>query len=354
MFDSFLSELLILFLLFLSSARIFFYKTTKIDSLAIISPFALIISIMTMFIWNCNIQIFFTIILSLVVTLTNIRSIFRLSSSVFIDRYSIAFRITTLLELIIIFIAILFFSFFSPVKYSTEDFNISKSKYKITGTYLTDFKISDKYDFSKKTNGLVYIYESTSENQKDNSLPLLIFSGSHIGEVINYEPYFLLMAQKGYTIIASDFYAYNSKYDYKITNSKLFRRFFALRNYFKSKKENEALVSTTTIKNYKATAKIALELFGEERKLFFITDNISFDDIKSITEAWPVNTLNFFSLNKISEYKSSGFGFVEQTDVLVAKKLGLSKDSTFFIPRYVALKSDEEIKLLLENSFIKN
>ena len=153
------------------------------------------------------------------------------------------------------------------------------------------------------------------------------------------------MAQKGYTIIASDFYAYNSKYEYKITNSKLFRRFFALRNYFKSKKENEALVSTTTIKNYKATAKIALELFGEERKLFFITDNISFDDIKSITEAWPVNTLNFFSLNKISEYKSSGFGFVEQTDILVAKKLGLSKDSTFFIPRYVALKSDEEIKL---------
>ena len=103
--------------------------------------------------------------------------------------------------------------------------------------------------------------------------------------------------------IISDFYAYNSKYEYKITNSKLFRRFFALRNYFKSKKENEALVSTTTIKNYKATAKIALELFGEERKLFFITDNISFDDIKSITEAWPVNTLNFFSLNNISYNK---------------------------------------------------
>ena len=64
---------------------------------------------------------------------------------------------------------------------------------------------------------------------------------------------------------------------------------------------------------YSTLTKLALGLFGSETKVFYLTDGIDFETINSVIEENSQNATGFYSLNRIDEYKTSGFGFIEQT-----------------------------------------
>ena len=78
--------------------------------------------------------------------------------------------------------------------------------------------------------------------------------------------------------------------------------------------------------------------------LYFVFDSLEFDSICQITETAGIQTAGFFSLNTIQEYKTPKFGFIEQTNIPLAKKYGFSRDSSLFIPRYLANKTAEQIE----------
>ncbi|MBR6912271.1 MAG: hypothetical protein IKN34_00465, partial [Treponema sp.] len=79
-----------------------------------------------------------------------------------------------------------------------------------------------------------------------------------------------------------------------------------------------------------------------------VTDGLDTDSIFSFSDKFADNVAGVFLLESVEEYKTSRFGFPEQTDVFLADSLGLKRDSEFFIPRYLAFKTVQKIANVLK------
>ena len=366
MFDCFLSQCLVLLLVFFCSARFFFLKISRVDSFAVFSPLALIISLLIFYCFGfsvINLAVFF---LALITFFTNFRAVLRVYSSLIVDSYSGVFIIFSVLILILTLLLGALIVFTRPVKYSEKDFNVTKKTLTLTGS-TTDLRIRENILQGQIPSGRLYVYEPVVNDEITEEIyssnPVLIFSPGIRAEVLNYEPYLELLAQKGYKVIAADFYTKDlylisdfteNPFIKALLESRFLRRFAALKleeykkDWYSQIADKE---KAQAIKKYSALSKLALELYGDQSQLFYIVDGIDFDSIYSVVEKFKTepydNALGFFSLNRVDEYRTSGYGFIEQTDVFTAWRMGLERENKFFIPRYVAgktIKSIEEQK----------
>lgn len=360
MYNCFLSQFLVLILLLVSGSRIFFLKNPRIDCFAAFSPIAFLISIINFFCFDVsflNLLIFFIALFSF---FTNFRSVLRLRSKLIVDHYGNAFLISTIAELILILISLVFLILHRPAKLAPQKFNAEKTEYLLTGNTTNELRIKTDFFKGQKTTGYLYVYTpKIAENDEINAEiysgnPVLIFAGSPSGPALNYEPYFLFLAQKGFTVLAADFYTRDTKIlgrnlekglFHKSSDSKFLRYFYAqilkISDEEKFNEINSKEISLAPAK-YNSITKLAGGLFGTEKKIFYLVDGIDFDTIYSIVEQ-NKNASAFYSLNRIDEYKTGGFGFLEQTDPVFAAHFGLRRDPSLFIPRYAANKTIENI-----------
>lgn len=360
MYNCFLSQFLVLVLLLSSCSRIFFLKNPRIDCFAAFSPIAFIISIINFFCFGVSFLNLLLFFISLFSFFTNFRSVLRLRSKLIVDHYGNAFFISTVAELILILLSLVFLVFHRPAKLLPQKFNAEKTEYFLTGNTTDEIRIKTDFFKGQKTTGNLYVYtpkiaendEISTEIYSGN--PLLIFAGSASGPALNYEPYFLFLAQKGFSILAADFYTRDTKIlsqnlakglFYKFSDSKFLRYFYAqilkISDEEKFNKIKSKEVSLAPAK-YNSITKLAGGLFGTEKTVFYIVDGIDFDTIYSIVEQ-NKNAASFYSLNRIDEYKTGGFGFLEQTDPVFAAHFDLKRDPSLFIPRYAANKTIENI-----------
>ena len=363
MFDCFLAQMLSLTLVFLCSARIFFLKHSRIDCFAVFSPVALVVSLLIFLCFGfspLNIAVFFV---TLVAFFTNFRAVLRLKAQLIVDSYSVTFIIFSIIALILTILLGLLIVLLRPVKYTPNDFTISKTEYTLTGNS-TNLRIRESFFTGERFSGNLFVYEPivkdeiTAEIYAEN--PILIFAPGIRAEVQNYEPFLMILAQKGYKVVSADFYTQDMQllsHDFgnpalkALIESKFFRRFAALwleqsqEENFKKILEEERPLAT---KKYSALTKLALELFGDEAKLFYVVDGVDFDSIYAVIDEFNTepysNAKGFFSMNRVDEYKTSGYGFIEQTDVLFAHLKGIERENKFFIHRYVANKTIKAIE----------
>lgn len=343
MSDFFLSQFLVIIMLFCSCFRIFFTKNSKIDSAAFVSPAAFIVALLNFFIWRASVTTTGLLLLSLIVFITNVRSLFRLSAHLYIDNYSTAFTIFTHLELLIVVISGATLIYYRPVKTDPADFKAVKTVSRLYGSLDSGYKQMEQSDFKHTATGYLYTYEPAEKTDKNI---VILFAGNARAEVSDYEPYLLFLAEKGYPVYAADFYD-SQLYgiDDKYLSGPLFRKMIYP---FLGKEIN----STDVKKCFKTLTSLADRVFDKNTSYFYIFDGLDYDSIMEVTFADEERFNGFYSLTRIPEYKSTGYGFVEQTSVLTARKLGLSRDKTLFIPRYAAGKTVEEIQLLLPQNTV--
>lgn len=353
--------MLILVLLLASGGRIFFLKNPRIDCFAVFSLIGFLISIINLFLFDISFSNLVVFVISLLCFFTNFRAILRLRSKLIVDHYGTPFLISTIFELILILLSLAFLFVHRPVKLIPQKFNVKKTEYLLTGNTTNEIRIKTDFFKGLKTTGIFNVYEPdfpeddkiSYEIYKNN--PILIFAGTASGPIENYEPYFLLLAQKGFSVAAADFYTNDTKifepnlkkgFLKNHADSKSLRYFYAkILKSFDEKTFDEIKKKEITLApaKYNALSKIAGGLFGLDRKIFYLVDGIDFDTIFSVVEQ-NKNASAFYSLNRIDEYKTSGFGFLEQTDPLFAAAgFGLKRDSSLFIPRYAANKTMENI-----------
>lgn len=360
MYNCFLSQLLVLILAFLSEIRIFFLKNPRIDCFAAFSPIAFIISIINFSCFDVSFLNILIFLISFLCFLTNFRAVLRLRSKLIVDHYGRAFLVSTVFELVLISILLVFLILCRPVRLIAKSFNVEKSEFLLSGSTADKIQIKTNFFDGQKTTGNFYVFKpKTDENDKISmeiysENPILIFAGSAAGPALNYEPYFLFLAQKGFTVFAADFYTRDTKifesvlpegFFQKFSDSKFLRYFCAkILKIFDEEKFNalKSKENSFAEKKYNSIAKIARDFFKNENQIFYIFDGIDFDTIFSIASK-DNSAPAFFALNRIDEYKTSGFGFIEQTDPVFASKFGLKRDSSFFIPRYAANKTIENI-----------
>lgn len=358
MYNCYFSELLVLVLLLASGVRIFLLKNPRIDCFAAFSPLALIFSVITLLCFGASFLRFSIFILSFLSFLTNFRSVLRLRSKLIVDHYGNAFLISTIIELVLTFLTLAFLFVHRPAKLVPKEFSAQKTQFLLSGNTLGETRIKEEFFKGQKTTGTLFIYKPDTNDEIAAKVysenPVLIFAGNFSAPVQNYEPYFLLLAKKGFTVAAADFYTRDTAFFkenahgffQRHADSKFFRYFFSkILRFSDEKRFSEIQKKDKEISplKYNTLTKLALGILGAEKKIFYLTDGIGFEAISSVIEENSPNATGFYSLNRIDEYKTSGFGFIEQTDPIFASKFGLKRDKSLFIPRYAANKTIENI-----------
>ncbi len=362
MFDCFLAQILVLIIIFFCSVRVLFLRHSRVDCLAAFAPAALILSILIFFCFDFSLQTLCLFLLSVLVFFTNFRAILRLHAQLIVDSYSVGFVMFSIINLILSLALAAILIMFRPVKYNAKDFGITKTQHTLTGS-ASNLRIRESYFTGESFSGDLFIYKPVLNDEITANLysenPVIIFTPGIRATVQNYEPYLMLLAQKGYTVLAADFYTADTRLLSKNTEnlakkrlleSKFFRRFAALASEMKEPEKFEKIVleeQEMATRKYSSLTRIALELFGDETKVFYIVDGVDFDSIYAVVEEFNTepysNAKGFFSMNRVDEYKSGGYGFIEQTDILLAHDKGLERENKFFIARYVANKTIKAI-----------
>ena len=385
MFDSFLAQILVLFLLYISAARIFFLREPRVDVAAVVCPFAFLISLSSFFIWGFSFQNLLLTLLSFLFLLTNFRALIRVISDLLIDHYSLPFLIATLIEILMLIAVTAVVVLFSPVRCIPKDFSVQRDERDLTGNFSNGFFFDDEIaeKVRGKVSGKVYIYtptekiewissedsifnkpaektepETATQKSADfasENAPIILFVGTPYASVANYEPYLIMLSQKGLTVIAADFFSSDMSIFSDFRNSPLLRRTELLRMKFDEEenfKKIQGEIDEFTKRGYEALSRIALVNFrkedGTKRKIYYVTDGLDTDAIFSFSDKFADNVAGVFQLESVEEYKTSKFGFPEQTDIFLAKSFGLKRDSEFFIPRYLAFKTVQKIANVLK------
>ena len=106
--------------------------------------------------------------------------------------------------------------------------------------------------------------------------------------------------------------------------------------------ENE-FYTYNTIKECEATFKFAQDLFGSDKKFFFVGDLMTFEGVKDFVSRNGDYSDGLLNLAELESYKTPGFGCVQQVSPVLGYKFNLKSDSDFSVPRKMA---EETIKFI--------
>lgn len=338
----FYGELLIYVLLLLTNLRVFFVKHVRRDQLVSLSPFTLLISILQIIAWGIDLFTFLALIISILVFLSNFHALFRYTERLYVDHYSPLMKIWASFTVTISAAAIAGILIFAPVEIKSEKMNISETSQRYTGNFRTGF---EEASLISKTN--LILYKFTPEQKPGSYTPikgLVLFIPDKRGETVKYKPYLQLLAKEGYTIYSADFYADDGKWIHNWQDSRLCRRIFM--TYY-GLSDNQKFMSQREFYtyNYKQELKILSSIMEKEcgywQKYYLISDVLANTALEDYVKENPAKVAGIFNLDSISEYKSAGYGCIEQTDPITARQFNLTRDPEMFTPKLLVLRTKE-------------
>ncbi len=344
-------EILVLSMLLVLNARIFWTRRTRIDALSLLGPFSVLTVLFEILAWGIRFSNVAILALALVCALANYRSVVRFSQSLFVDTYSVKFFVASalLLAITIFFLAVEIKG--RPVRLQTRRYNV-----KIEREYFSAPLLSDSFELKKakeaydRRNMSLYTFSNKDGSQKKDGV--ILFVPDVLAESLAYEPYFILLARKGWTVLSADLYDLNIKSADGLKKTKFLRRASLLWDYFssggiegvrkqKGKESRSRLFHEVYESSYRALKKIAEERYPG-KKILVAADSSAFLPEAKLRTIF--SDADFLNLQRVHEYKTPGFGFVPQTNPFFSWFfLGIRRDKTSFEPSWCATQT---IKIL--------
>lgn len=335
-------EILIIFLIILTSSRIFFIDNTRIDSFVLFAPLTFIISILQILNWGFNLTEQILFYASFLVFFINWRSLLRFFNHLYIDNYSITFKISSSLIIISSLMFAILLIINSPI-------HLNEKKYQITTETKIFTKINDNnflaHDNSIKSKDMILkIYSPDCEQGKLENDFIVLFIPDKRATIQAYDSYLTLLAKSGFRVYAANF-GFSLSPELENTKIRLPNCWYQY-NLRKTLKKNDAkareltnLYKSVYAKEYEILSKIADQNEAHLKKFVIVADGIPQQSLSSIQN--PARKIEgCFSLNSIDEYKTNGYGFIEQSDPITAKFVyGLKKDISNHVPSYAAMKT---------------
>ena len=337
--------LIILFLIILNCGRLFFLKFGRVDVLTLLAPLCVILSILQIIAWKAD---FFSLILlgiSVFCFFVNFRAFLRFLSGLYVDHYSFAFKIGAIVVLLAAIAEVVLIAMFFPRAIKDTDFNTKKTVKLLSGSFNYGF---EKVGLLPVINCEMFIFEPTEESLKKDTV--VLFFPDKRADTSHYEPYLMSLANNGYAVCSADYFSKDLKWFHSFADNRFFRRMFMIIKYF----SNETMFATenefytyNTIKECEETLKFAKQYFGEDKKFFFIGDVMTFEGTKDFASRNLSSSEGYFNIAELEDYKTPGFGCIQQLAPVLGYKFNLEPLSDFSIPRKMA---EETIKMIRENS----
>lgn len=334
--NSELGELLILFLLILNCSRMFFLKYGKVDSLTILAPICVILSVLQILAWNANFFSIILLIISVFAFFVNFRALLRFLSRLYVDHYSAAFKTGAMIVLILSVCEVAAIIYFFPANFNLSRRNVKKETIRLSGSFSGGFEksgffaISDgtvfKYELKNKTTETESKADETNETETNEPIatenpaknPIIIIPDKR-ADSESYEPLAILLTEKGFTVYSADFYSNDLRWFHNAADSKYLRRMFMRFDYrknpvqFNAKKE---FFSYNSGKEIEAIVKFA-ENENPGEKVFVISDWMSENALEDFAKQNKERVSGTMKLSEQAEYKTKGFGFVHFTEPFI-------------------------------------
>lgn len=342
----FFGEVLILTMMAVCCLRTYFIKKTRLDALSTFAPLALVISLLQIVSWGFNFCEILLLLISLIVFIVNYRSFVKFCNHLYVDTYSTPFIVFSSISLALIIFAAVVFTMNIPRPLSPKKYQV-----KIESTYFSKqsdgtYKVSDDIFVDKSLK--LTVYSPSEENTNEKKDTVILFVPDKRAAALAYEPYLVLLARSGYKIYCGNFNFSTVEGTNKYLPDAVSRRNL-IHNVRKANSDSEYFDANQ--KYYKAYArefeilsKIADDNESVLKKFVAVGDGASgscFDKIVNPSR----NIVAAFSLTTVDEYKTSGYGFIQQTDPLyAAMRYGIKQDKTNFVPSYAVMKTRNVIE----------
>ena len=337
-------QMLILFILAITCARIFFVRDTRNDSIVLLSPLAFVLLLAQAAAWGigtCEVIIFY---LSLIVFAVNYRGFLRFSSNLYVDSYNVFFMIISTVLLIVILLTGIFFFQNRPVVMDETKVPVIKTTKYYSGSTDAGFIPSEKLFELRNLAVTVYTPDYNRGNKENDTV--ILFVPDKRAHVYNYEPYLMLLAKAGYKIYAGEFGFSTVPVKTKVKVNIGFARqrllFINTRSnpekYFEKNPEFYDIYA----REYEILSGIAAKSEPSTKKFVVIADGIPEKSFSKILK--PARLLSCIGLSSVKEYKTNGYGFIEQTNpVLSLLKFNLKRDKHNHMPSLMVMETKKKI-----------
>lgn len=321
-----IGELLILFLLFLTNGRVIFVKHEKRDSLVILAPVSVLLSVLQIWAWGLEFVNLLVFVISIIVLFSNFHALFRYSENLYIDHYSVLMKFWAVFTSILTIIGFAVCIFLFPISYDNKKLEITENKIGFEGSLRSGF--IEKGIFGK-SNLILQEFSPVETEEKASDNFVVLFVPDKKSETEGYKNYLQLLASKGYIICSYDLYVDEIKWmeEAKI-EPKVFRRFMLImENFLNPESENNKknLYTNNTKQELEGIFSIIEERYGSVAEFFVIADDLPFEAAKEFSEK-NSKIVGCMNLTSIPEYTTAGYGCVDQTYPLVAFLLNKKRD----------------------------
>lgn len=335
-----LSQLLVLLLCGISSARIFFSKDSETDPVATVPAFALVTALLNIAAFGSGPFELANLLISFLTFCVNFRALLRFNARLIVDHFSIPFVLGSIINLILTALLLAATLYFCPAKADLKKFKVKETSYSYYGNFSQGFKQIDKF-FSLNS---VIVKKYEQKSPKSEGERLILFVPNECTSISDYEPFFVKLARDGFTVYAAEFYSSDVHYFNDWRDLKPFRRqFMRYAKLFNQKLYKKAVAHKTQniIDQYEALSSMLNIKSGTFT--FAISDTGLEDKGEALHSVNPQTVYGNFDLSEIPSYPTPGWGPVQQTDPLIAKKFGLKKDRKLYMSSHIATVAEEKI-----------
>ncbi|MBP5156351.1 MAG: hypothetical protein ILP18_00570 [Treponema sp.] len=334
-----IGELTILFILLLSSARVFFIRSERKDPLSIAPLAAVVCAALSILAWGVWVQEILILALSIWVFIWNFRALLRLNENLIIDHYSPLFILISSLNCLLLAVAILFVFYFRPVSMNLGKLGVEKQLSRLCGNMADGFMESDD-PLEKRTLDFIR-YRASADGQATKET--ILFLPAECATVDLYEPFLAKLARDGYTIYSADFYSSDAMPTDSLAYRRETKRFTFVRERMANSDAYRDWCGEKKEKLFMDMFQCTAGLIPTDEKLVIVGDGLPKDLYVSLI--WKDERVaRCFDIANINDYKTPGWGPVEQTDPLLASTLGFSRDGALYTSNRMASVLEQMIE----------
>lgn len=336
----FYGELLVFVLLFITNLRVFFVHHVRRDPLVVLAPFTFIVAIFQIMAWGIDAFTTLGLLIALFVLLSNFHAIFRYIERLYVDHYSPLMKVWAVFTIMISAVALAATIYFAPVESNARLLKISKTQTYYKGSFRSGFEEARPFDSKALT-----LWEFGPEESLQGSRDIIVLlAPDKRGDTANYVPYLEQLAQRGLTVCSADFYADDGQWLHSIGDKKILRRLAMVtqseinRQAFESQLE---YYSYNVSQEYEVLIPLLRSRFGADKRILLVSDFMADIAAEDYAKKNPDLIAGVLKLSDVEEYKTSGYGCIEQTDPLLAMAMGFKRDKTLSTPKLLAGKTVE-------------
>ena len=332
-----LGELLLLLLMGLSCARIFFTRQARLDPVSILPLITLVLSLILQLAFGLTAFNILITAMALLNFIWNIRALLRLHHKLLVDHFGILFINFSVLNLIAVIVLSVFVIIYRPAKINTKTFAVQTSQQRYCQKEGAYVECTSPIDYATL---IVSKYTGQSQNGKSVLLLPGVLSSRSM-----YEPFCVKLAHDGYTVYSAELFGKEAVWFGDLRDSRFLRRFCM--NYAMQEKpeEYEEAIKNKDVYYSKLSSAILPTISEDSTDNFYIvTDGADLTLPLAAKKADGRSYDGIFDLASIPTYPTPGYGPIEQTYPLLAKQFGLERDGTLYMSSHIATVLERSIE----------